>query len=105
MKLEVYAARIFEEYVKQQGIDGHWDYLSSTRKLNWIKEANFLMRSSIQELSKCFKPLPKSNPQASYEAGYQHGMATERNSLLSYVEYLSQDLEQQYRQLEDKYKN
>lgn len=105
MKLEVYAARIFEEYTEQQGLEGRWEYLSSSRKMAWIKEAHYLLRSSIQELSTSFKPLPKMNPQASFEMGYNQGMSTERNATLSYIEFLITDLGQQYSQLEEKYNN
>lgn len=105
MKLEVYAARIFEEYTKQQGLEGRWEYLSSSRKLSWLDEAHFLLSSAIQELSKGFKPIAKINAQASFEVGYNQGMTTERNATLSYIEFLMNDLGQQYNQLQEKYKN
>ena len=105
MKLEVYAATIFEKYTKQQGVEGRWEYLSSSRKMAWIDEAHFLLRSAIQELSKSFKPIAKASPQASFEIGYHQGMSTERNAIISYIEFMVQDLEQQYSFLEDKYKN
>lgn len=103
MRLEVYAAKLFNEFCKRQGLDGRWDYLSPKRKLVWIEEAHFLLRSSVLELKESFKPIKQTVAQASFEIGYNQGMSTERMSTLSYLDYMQDDLAQQYEQLKDKY--
>ena len=103
MKLEVYAAKLFNEFCKKQGLDGRWDYLSPVRKMAWIEEAHFLLRSSIAELRDSFKPLKFTPAQASFEIGYNQGMSTERTATLSYLDYMREDLAFQYEQLKNKY--
>jgi hypothetical protein len=103
MKLEVYAAKLFNEFCKRQGLDGRWDYLSPLRKMVWIEEAYFLLKSSVSELRESFKPLKFTQAQASFEIGYNQGMSTERAATQSYLDYLRDDLSVQYEQLKDKY--
>lgn len=103
MKLEVYAANLFSEYCNRQGIGGSWAYLSPRRKLVWLEEALFLLKSSIQELRKQFKPLGKPGGQASFEIGYNQGMSAERLSTISLLDYLESSLEDQFEELKYKY--
>lgn len=103
MKLEVYAAKLFNEFCKRQGLDGRWDYLSPNRKLAWIEEAHFLLRSSVVELKESFKPLRQGVAQASFEIGYNQGMSAERMATLSYLDFMRDDLAFQYEQLKEKY--
>lgn len=99
MKLEVYAASLFIEYCKKQRIDARWERLSNKRKLVWLEEALFLMTTSINEVKKCLKPLPKTNGQASYELGYYSGMFQERNATIELLNNLQKSLETEYENL------
>jgi acyl carrier protein phosphodiesterase len=103
MRLEVYAAKLFNDFCKNQGLDGRWDYLSPKRKLVWISEAHHLLRTSVQELRASFKPLKQMKPQASYEIGYYQGMSAERLATLSYLDHCIEDLAAQYEDLNNKY--
>lgn len=103
MKLEVYASKLFNEFCKRQGLDGRWDYLSPKRKLAWIEEAHFLLRSSVVELKESFRPLRQGPAQASFEIGYNQGMSAERMATLSHLDFMRDDLAFQYEQLKEKY--
>ena len=103
MKLEVYAAKLFIEFCVRQGLDGRWDYLDPKRKLIWLEEAHFLLRSAIMELKDSFKPLRQSKAQASFEIGYNQGMSAERMALQSSLDFTRDDLAVQYDQLKEKY--
>jgi len=99
MTLEVYAAGLFTEYCKKQRIEAHWQYLSNQRKLVWLEEALFLMTTSVAEVKKSLKPLPRSQGQASYELGYYNGMFQERNATITAIDDLQRSLESQYENL------
>lgn len=103
MKLEVYAAKLFNRFCDRQGTKGKWDYLSSTRKLVWIEEAYVLLKSSILELKGAFKPLKPNKAQASFEIGYNQGLSAERFATISFLEYLLKELDDQHDQLKEKY--
>lgn len=99
MKLEIYAASLFTEYCKKQKIEASWQYLSNQRKLVWLGEALFLMTTSLTEVKKSLKPLPRSQGQASYELGYYNGMFQERNATITSIDDLQRSLESQYENL------
>lgn len=103
MRLEVYAAKLFNDFCKNQGLDGRWDYLSPNRKLAWIREAHYLLKTAITELKNSFKPLKPVKPQASYEIGYYQGMSAERLATLSYLDHCVEELTAQYEDLNNKY--
>lgn len=103
MKLEVYAARIFTEYCRRQGLDGQWDYLAPKRKMVWIEEARFLLKSAIEELKKELKPPVRNLGQASYEIGYNSGMNAEKMATQELIKQTLDDLEAQYLELKENY--
>jgi len=104
MKLESYTANLFVDYCARQGIsNASWAYLSNKRKLVWLKEASFLLKSSIKEIKKQIKPLGKTGGQASYEIGYNQGMYAERLSMISLLEYLESDIQDQFETLQQHY--
>ncbi len=103
MKLEVYAARIFTEYCRRQGLDGQWDYLAPKRKIVWIEEARFLLKSAIEEFRKELKPPTKNLGQASYEIGYNSGMNAEKLAAQDQVNQMLDDIEDQYLELKELY--
>lgn len=99
MKLEVYAAKLFNEFCYNQGIKGNWEYVSKERKLVWIEEALYLLKSSLELLKSNFTPIKQVKHQTSFEIGYYQGLTAERYSTLSFIDYTLEDLDNQYENL------
>lgn len=102
-KLERLAASAFERYSRlTTGKPANWTYLSQERKEAWMKEMIFFVEHISDRLKTEFKAPPKSNPSGgAYAAGYNDGMATERLSIMNFIEKLDTDYINDLEQFKD----
>lgn len=95
-EVERLAKEAFERYVlATTGKDAFWVYLSTDRKIAWMKEVIFFMDFLASSLHKKFKPIPPQENNNVYANGYFNGLATERASMIELIQYLKQDLKRQ----------
>ena len=89
-KLERLAASAFERYSRlTTGKPANWTYLSQERKEAWMKEMIFFIDHISERLKTEFKAPPRSQPSGgAYAAGFNDGMATERLSIMNFIEQL-----------------
>lgn len=99
-ELESLAAQAFEKYSRlTTGKPASWTYLSEERKQAWMKEMIFFIEHISARLKTKFKAPPRSNPSGgAYAAGFNDGIATERLSIMNFIEMLDNEYVDQLEQ-------
>ena len=89
-ELESLAAQAFERYsLLTTGRKASWTYLSDERKEAWMMEMIFFIEHISDRLKVKFKAVAPTNAQAgAYSAWFNDGVATERFSIINFIEML-----------------
>lgn len=89
-ELESLAAQAFERYtLMTSGRKANWTYLSEERKEAWMMEMIFFIEHISNRLKGKFKAVAPTNSTAgAYSAGYNDGVATERLSIMNFIDML-----------------
>ena len=97
LQVEQLAKELFDRYclltVNKQGL---WAYLSTERKIAWMKEVIFFTDFLASSIKGKIKPLPPFRQNETvYMTGYQNGLLEERTATINLIEYVDQDLKKQ----------
>ena len=95
--LEKLAKGLFERYSKRTtGQQATWSFLSPLRQAAWMNEALIVVKHVVFELKIRFKDIPEPKPnQTSFAQGFNQGVASERLSILEFLSYIIDDLDEE----------
>lgn len=81
MLISELASELFKEYARKENSKASWYYLSSERKLEWMKETVTLCERILTKVENDIKPIgPSSKLDTNYAIGYRDAQIIERES-------------------------